>query len=172
MLLQEIRARQAMIELGEDNYTLQIEHSTPITKINDVVYSLIFPKSLLKYNNVDKDIDILFIGLITEKRKSFLSNFPDATITSSNRGRNINTKQYDIGYFKNMARSKFTLCPNGDFTWTYRFFEAIIFKSIPIIEDYTYHYNGYHYYTKDDKFIYNDIWVDENLHKLKKEMML
>jgi hypothetical protein len=71
-----------------------------------------------------------------------------------------------------MARSKFTLCPNGDFTWTYRFFEAIIFKSIPIIEDYTYHYNGYHYYTKDDKFIYNDIWVDENLHKLKKEMML
>jgi hypothetical protein len=173
MLLQEIRARQAMAELGEDNYTLQIHHSTPITKINNVKYSLVFPKSLLKFNDkVTKNIDKLFIGLITEKRKPFLSNFPDATIISSNRGRDINTKQFDTKYFKNMACSKFTLCPNGDFTWTYRFFEAIIFKSIPIIEDHTHHYNGYHYYTKNDKFIYNNIWVDENLHKLKKEMML
>lgn len=173
MLLQEIRARQAMMELGKDDYTLQIQHSTPITKINGVEYSLVFPKSLLKFNDgVTKDIDKLFIGLITEKRKPFLSNFPDATIVSSNRGRDINTKQFDVDYFKNMARSKFTLCPNGDFTWTYRFFEAVIFKSIPIIEDYTHHYDGYHYYTNDDEFIYNDNWVDKNLHKLKKEMML
>jgi len=173
MLLQEIRARQAMLELGKSDYKLEIQHSTPITKIDDVVYSLVFPKMLLKFNDdVVKDIDTLFIGLITDKRKPFLSNFPNATIISSHRGRDINTKQFDTYYFENMARSKFVLCPNGDFTWTYRFFESVIFKAIPIIEDYTHHYDGYAYYTKSDEFVYDENMINSNLEKLKKEMML
>ena len=173
MLLQEIRARQAMMELGKNEYELEIQHSTPITKINNVEYSLVFPKALLEFNkNAIKDIDILFIGLITDKRKSFLSEFQTANIISSNRGRDITTKQFDTDYFKTMARSKFVLCPNGDFTWTYRFFESIIFKSIPIIEDYTHHYDGYTYYTKGGVFIYDVDIVNSNLEKLKKEMML
>jgi len=172
MLLQEIRARQALKEIGKSEYHLDIQHSTPITKIDDVEYSLVFPKIMLEYNNVNKDIDTLFIGLITEKRKPFLSKFEEATIVSSKRGRNINTKQFDTDYFKNMARAKFVLCPNGDFTWTYRFFESVIFKAIPIIEDYTHHYDGYHYYTIDDEFIYDENMVNNNLEKLKREMML
>ena len=71
-----------------------------------------------------------------------------------------------------MARSKFVLCPNGDFTWTYRFFESVIFKAIPIIEDYTHHYDGYTYYTKSDEFVYDENMINSNLEKLKKEMML
>jgi hypothetical protein len=172
MLLQEIRVRQALKEIGKTDYRLDIQHSTPITKIDDVEYSLVFPKILLEYNNVDKDIDTLFIGLITEKRKSFLSKFQQATIVSSRRGRDISTKKFDTDYFKNMARAKFVLCPNGDFTWTYRFFESIIFKAIPIIEDYTHHYDGYHYCTMDNEFIYDEDMVNANLEKLKKEMML
>ncbi len=173
MYLQEIRARQAMKELGKGDYTLQIHHATPITKIDDMEYSLVFPKVLLEFNDgVEKDIDKLFIGLITKERKPFLSNFPNAIIVSSDRGRNIYTKQFDIEYFKNMARSKFTLCPDGEFTWTYRFFEAVIFKSIPIIENYTHHYDGYEYYTKSDEFVYDENMVNSNLEKLKKEMML
>ena len=74
MLLQEIRARQALMEIGKSEYHLDIQHSTPITKIDGVEYSLVFPKILLEYNkDAIKDIDTLFIGLITEKRKPFLS---------------------------------------------------------------------------------------------------
>ena len=109
MLLQEIRVRQALKEIGKTDYRLDIQHSTPITKIDDAEYSLVFPKILLEYNNVDKDIDTLFIGLITEKRKSFLSKFKNATIVSSRRGRDISTKKFDTDYFKNMARAKFVL---------------------------------------------------------------
>ncbi len=172
MLLQEIRARQALKEIGKSEYHLDIQHSTPVTKIDDVEYSLVFPKIMLEYNNVNKDIDTLFIGLITEKRKPFLSRFPNATIINSNRGRDFITKQFDTEYFKKMARSNFILCPNGAFTWTYRFFESVIFKAIPIIEDYTHHYDGYHYYTIDDEFIYDENMVNNNLEKLKREMML
>jgi hypothetical protein len=71
-----------------------------------------------------------------------------------------------------MARAQFVLCPNGDFTWTYRFFESIIFRAIPIIEDYTHHYDGYYYYTPNDTPIYDEDMVNSNLEKLKKEMML
>ena len=173
MLLQEIRARQALIEAGKVDFKLDIEHSTPITKIDGVVYSLIFPKVMLDFNKgVTKDIDMLFMGMINDKRKPFLSNFPKATIISSNRGRDFITKQFDTEYFKKMARSKFVLCPNGAFTWTYRFFESVIFNAIPIIEEYTHHYDGYHYYTINDEFIYNENMVKANLEKLKKEMML
>lgn len=63
-------------------------------------------------------------------------------------------------------------CPNGAFTWTYRFFESVIFKAIPIIEEYSPNYEGYYYYKKGDDFIYNEDWVNSNLEKLKKEMML
>lgn len=173
MLLQEIRARQALIEADRIDFKLEIQHSTPITKIDGVEYSLIFPKILLDFNkNVVKDIDMLFIGMINDKRKPFLSNFPEATIISSNRGRDVIKKQFDTEYFKNMARSKFVLCPNGAFTWTYRFFESVIFKAIPIIEEYSPNYEGYYYYKKGDDFIYNEDWVNSNLEKLKKEMML
>jgi len=173
MLLQEIRARQALIEAGKVEFKLDIEHSTPITKVNGIEYSLIFPKVLLDFNKgVKKDIDMLFMGMLDDKRKPFLSNFPEATIISSNRGREFITKQFDTEYFKKMARSKFVLCPNGAFTWTYRFFESVIFKAIPIIEEYTPHYEGYYYYTKNDNFVYNEDWINSNLEKLKKEMML
>lgn len=173
MLIQEIRAKQALEEKGIEDYTLKIDHQTPTTELNGKKYTLIFPKSLLKYNEgVEKDIEKLFIGLVTEKRKKFLKNFEDAAIFNSRKGRNTVTKRYDESYFKNMARTKFTICPNGDFVWTYRFFEAILFKSIPIIEQEYKHYQGYSYYKVGDEYKYDEKVVECNLQKLKKEMML
>lgn len=173
MLIQEIRARQALAEAGRSIYNLKIVHPTPITEVDGVTYSLLFPKSLLKFNkNTKKDIQLLFIGLITEGRKEFLSKFENAIILDSIRGRNALTKEFDIDYFKTMSRAKFTICPNGDFTWTYRFFEAIIFKSIPIIEEECDMYKGYNFYKLGDNFTYNKDMVNKNLKKLKKEMML
>lgn len=169
--LQEIRAYQALKELNQEK-KVTINHSKPETKIDDKLYSLIFPRFLLNYNTEPKTIDILFIGKITRKREIFLKKFPDAKIINSNRGRNIKTKAKDKKYFKLMSKAKFTLCPNGDFIWTYRFFEAIIFKSIPIIEEECEIYKGYRFYKKEDIFLYRHDWINYNLNKIKKEMML
>ena len=42
---------------------------------------------------------------------------------------------FDPSYFGVIAQSQFTLCPRGDEPWSMRFFEAIMCRSIPIVED-------------------------------------
>jgi len=170
MLLQEIRAKQALEELNRVD-KITINHPTPWTMIGDKKYTLIFPKYMFNYD-LKKTIDFLFIGKINKKRSDFLKLFPDATIKHSERGRDIKIKVKDEEYFNEMSKAKFTLCPNGDFIWTYRFFESIIFKSIPIIEDYCDHYDGYYFYRHNDEYIYRKDWVDANLKKLKNEMTI
>jgi hypothetical protein len=168
MFIQEIRARQVLEEEGL-NLNIKIEHSEiPKTLIGNREYSLIFPKFMFNYET-NKTIDILFVGKITPQRKEFLNNF-NATIINSNRGRNKETKAKDEEYFKIMSKAKFVLCPNGSFIWTYRFFEAIVFKAIPIIEENCSLYDGYKFYKKNDKPIYRKDWIEHNLKKLKREM--
>jgi len=86
-------------------------------------------------------------------------------LSPSTIGRNFPEKSWDDDYFNHMANSKFVLCPNGDFVWTYRFFEAIMCGAIPIVESETEIYNGFHYYKMSDpidKYTLNEKHIDEN----------
>jgi hypothetical protein len=40
----------------------------------------------------------------------------------------------NIRYFQKMCRSKYCLCPAGDSSWSFRFYEVLMCKSIPIVE--------------------------------------
>jgi hypothetical protein len=40
----------------------------------------------------------------------------------------------NIEYFEKMCQSKFVLCPAGDAPWSFRFYEVLMCKSIPIVE--------------------------------------
>lgn len=170
--IQEIRARQAMEEVGMKG-DIRIEHSeNPKTFIKGKEYSLVFPRFILDIRSKKSPNTFMFIGLVTDKRKEFLSNFENATILNSDRGRKQETKEKDLPYFRMMARSQFVLCPDGDFVWTYRFFEAILCRAIPIIENNCSLYKGYHFYTVGDRYIYRKDWVKANISKMKEEMML
>jgi hypothetical protein len=37
-------------------------------------------------------------------------------------------------YFETMCKSKFCLCPGGDAPWSFRFYEILMCKSIPVVE--------------------------------------
>ena len=173
-LLQEIRLQQAMKEKGVD-WPYVIDHATPKTIVDGREYPLVFPCFLI---NADqrKDINMLFIGLITDKRREWLKQFPDAMIINSHRGRSDATRRYDKTYFDKMARARFVLCPDGDFVWTYRFFEAILCGAIPIIQNWCELYNGYYHFGNYPElthlFTYDKGAVHHNLVKIKKEMML
>lgn len=39
----------------------------------------------------------------------------------------------NIEYFKKMSQSKFILCPVGDSPWSFRFYETLMCRSIPIV---------------------------------------
>lgn len=171
--IQEIRAYAAAREAGYTDINIEINHPTPYTILNGQRYTLLFPKSMLGYQQ-EKTTEMLFMGLITDKRGKFLKRFESvATIVDSKRGRNMETKEKDEIYFNEMAKAQFVLCPNGSFVWTYRFFEAAIFRAIPIIEEYCAAYEGYKFFLRDTSdYVYREDWVEHNLAKVKKEMML
>ena len=76
----------------------------------------------------------------------------------------------DKNYFDVMCKSKFCLCPAGDDLWSMRFYEALMCKCIPIVnnEKETYRSDpesklGYKFYlTSDKEFIYREDWVEHN----------
>ena len=72
-------------------------------------------------------------------------------IWESDRGRIFPVKVWHDEYYREMADSRFVLCPDGDFIWTYRFFEAAMCGAIPVVENTCPHYEGFIYYAmKED----------------------
>jgi hypothetical protein len=77
---------------------------------------------------------------------------------------------FDEDYFRILCRSRFTLCPAGDAPWSMRFYEAILSKSIPIVEKKEHigrnsleYAIGYKYYLADDEdLLFRSDWVEEN----------
>jgi len=75
---------------------------------------------------------------------------------------------FDKEYFSIMCSSKFTLCPAGDSPRSDRFFESIMCKSIPILENSDHAGNKweqkieYKFHLLGDDYVYRQDWVDYN----------
>ena len=75
---------------------------------------------------------------------------------------------FDAQYYQVMCQSRFALCPAGDRPWSMRFYEALMCKSIPILERRWHHrtlreaLRGYKAYTPRDEFEYRPDWVEHN----------
>ena len=76
---------------------------------------------------------------------------------------------FDAEYFRVLKQSRFTLCPAGDAPWSMRFVEAIMCRSIPILEKPAHAGRnrkeraiGYRYYLIGDNHHYREDWVEEN----------
>jgi len=74
--------------------------------------------------------------------KSFYK-YDDLYLSNSFKGRVFPDKSWDEPYYTFLLKSKFVLCPSGDFVWSYRFFEAILCGAIPVIEEYCDVYEGF-----------------------------
>lgn len=76
---------------------------------------------------------------------------------------------FDEYYYKTMKMSCFTLCPAGDRPWSIRFFEALMCKSIPVVEKHCHAWRiqeeknaGYFYYLHSDEKVYSKEIAEEN----------
>ena len=147
MLLQEIYAIEAMQDAGITGDLSIVHAEQPQTIVNGKDYGLLFPKRIFTFEN--KTIKKLFIGLHTPQREAILSTIKDATIIYTNRGRNDDLKGYDDLYYDTMARAFRVVCPDGDFVWTYRFFEAVACGCIPVVEHMHPLYEGFIFETID-----------------------
>jgi len=79
----------------------------------------------------------------------------------SERGRYFPIKSWDEEYFQLLSRSKFVLCPSGDYIWTYRFFESILCGAIPIVEEKCEVYEGFAFKMMNEFIGNNMIWDPE-----------
>ncbi len=143
--------------LKEAGYAIQpgdvrIDHELARCYYQSKDYNLIFPLRFLRLSrqlNFMKTYDYCFRGLQTPRR-DWVRQFEGerSKITFTDQGRKIEKDLFDTAYYQEMASSKFTLCPAGDFKWTYRFFEAAMCMSIPIIEPGSDHdqFAGFTYY--------------------------
>lgn len=85
-----------------------------------------------------------WLGLSPQSRSVEIG---DLTLWASRRGRTFPVKAWDEEYYRLLGRSQFVLCPSGDYTWTYRFFESVLCGAVPIVEDYCEAYNGFYFYS-------------------------
>ncbi|MGB8698408.1 MAG: hypothetical protein WCD18_03240 [Thermosynechococcaceae cyanobacterium] len=104
-------------------------------------------------------------GLLGQSKTAYVLEDLGLQIFSSQKGREFPIKIWDEDYFNQLAQSQFVLCPDGDFTWTYRFFEAMLCGAIPLIENECDLYEGFQYYSMQDpieKLIYSPEMAEHN----------
>lgn len=154
---QDALFNEALLEAGYKIGTgsEKTDHPTARCYYEKEEFPLIFPLRFLREArslDYEKCYDFSFRGLYTPRRdwvRAFESS--RSSILFTNTGRKIEKREFDKDYYQELAHSRFTLCPSGDFIWTYRFFEAIMCLSIPIVEagarfD---QFQGYTYYNSE-----------------------
>lgn len=85
----------------------------------------------------------------------------------------------NIDYFETMCQSKFVLCPAGDSPWSFRFYEVLMCKSIPIVISCHHTYRTkeestipYRYQIVNSNINYDDECVKENTKLFEKYHLL
>lgn len=83
-------------------------------------------------------------------RKLLIRKYGNLYLWVSNKGRMFPIKTWDQDYYDFLLKSKFVLCPSGDFVWTYRFYEAIMCGAIPVVQESCDAYNGFKFYLMEE----------------------
>ena len=87
----------------------------------------------------------------------------------------------NLFYFEKMCQSKFILCPAGDASWSFRFYETLMCKSVPIVESWHHTYRtkeeaqiNYKYilYNNIENPILYDDYINENIKIFEKYHIL
>lgn len=167
---------QACVEMVE----LHVQHEDAVNFVGDLAMKLTFPHRFVHRvrrlaDTLGKSLDYTFIGNlqpgITKSERSwvFLFDFDaghaleerkntwgllrerKSLVKHSLKGRSVRKHLFDYEYYNALAMANFTLCPIGEMGWSYRFLEAIMALSIPIVssedlQDSKHLDEGYFYY--------------------------
>jgi len=131
---------------------LSMSHELPIVTVGNIELTLLFPAEIVKHlengwpQAPGARSGVGFRGLLTPNRLiAFRQWSTTATISGDSTGRHWPRKAWDSEYYDELLRLEFVLCPNGDFVWTYRFFEAILCGAIPVVEEACDAYRGFRF---------------------------
>jgi hypothetical protein len=131
--------------------------------------------------NTDNDIDWVSLGSFDYTYKNLGYN-PKNMPNNHSKQVQYRIVKENIEYFEKMCRSKFVLCPAGDAPWSFRFYEVLMCKSIPIVESWHHTYRtaeesnlNYKYVLREniendidyDNYVNENTAIFENYHMLK-----
>lgn len=90
--------------------------------------------------------------------------------------RKVNENKF---YFETMCQAKFCLCPAGDSPWSFRFYEVLMCKSIPIVKCWLHTFRteteslfGYKYLLYDDLHVFDENIIKHNTTIFEKHHLL
>jgi len=185
VMLQRRLLELALEEVGLHSQKLKItiDHINGRANVSGVEVGIVYPRQFFA-NAVnlpgEKMRDYYFNGAMPESggRKQMLQPYVDraeSLIVSSIEGRNNRKKgQFNTDYYSGLRASRFTLCPHQadwpgpkETMWTYRFVEACIAKSIPIVFRETplgdQFVNGFHFLWDDkEPHVYDEALAIKN----------
>jgi hypothetical protein len=136
--------------------------------------------------NTDNDTNWISLGSFDYSNKK-LGYCPKIMPNNHTKKVQYRVVKENITYFGTMCRSKYCLCPAGDAPWSFRFYEVLMCKSIPIVESWHHTYRtkeeaniNYKYVLYEnindeinydeinyDDYINENIRIFENYHLLK-----
>ena len=89
--------------------------------------------------NTDNDPNWVLLGSFDYSNKN-LGYCPKNEPDNQSKKVQYRVVKDNLEYFENMCKSKYCLCPAGDAPWTFRFYEILMCKSIPIVESWHHTY--------------------------------
>ena len=89
--------------------------------------------------NTDNDPNWQVLGTF-DKSKTNVGYCPKNMPDNQSKKVQYRVVSENIDYFEKMCQSKFVLCPAGDSTWSFRFYETLMCSSVPIVESWHHTY--------------------------------
>ena len=120
--------------------------------------------------NTDNEPNWVSLGSF-DYSKTNLGYCPKKMINNQSRNVQYRVVKDNIEYFEKMCKSKYCLCPAGDSSWSFRFYEVLMCKSIPIVESQHHTYRtkeeaniNYKYilYQNIENYINYENYINEN----------
>ena len=105
--------------------------------------------------NTDNNIDWKLLGSF-DKTNVIKGYCPKKQIYNQSKQVQYRVIAENIDYFQTMCQSRFILCPAGDAPWSFRFYETLMCKSIPIVKTWHHTYRTREESTLKYKYILSD----------------
>ncbi len=159
-------------------------HKEPFIRVGSIKVPLLYSPAVIarcrSLWQATRVVDYFFMGKISPHRAATLThwqashpNIGKVLIENSHNGRTPTGGAWDQRYYTLMSKSKFVLCPNGSFVWTYRFFEAILCGAIPVVYEDAPCYDGFHYHLMSDSgLVYDPDLAEQNFRLALKRLTI
>lgn len=169
---------------------IEVSHGKPSIRIGAYEGLLLYPTSVFRRSKAfwgKRDQEYLLRAYPTPERLEVAAEWmrrtgKTPTVHMEHFERMSGTKKlWDRDYYADIARSKFSIIPNGLdhetpeykdgelYIWTYRFIDAILLGAIPIVQNSTPLYNHFEYYfMTDTDYVYDPEIAERNFKRAEK----